>query len=113
MKILKQILAYITWIMVSLLLGIGYMRIVLGPNNTSNEGISYLLYMLYNWGLLYVGLIIGFVIAFLFILLDVVYLKKKLKKTVKSIITRLVVLLVITVIVGGIHYILEKVIDII
>lgn len=113
MKTLKQILIYIIWTITAIVLGICYMRIVLGPNNASDEGIWYLLYMFYNWGLLHIGLIIGFIIAFLFILLDVFYLKKKLKKNIKSIITRLVVLLVITAIVGVIHYILEKVIDVI
>ena len=113
MKTLKQILTYIMWIAVSLLLGISYMRIVLGPNEVSSKGLSYLLHVFFDFGLFYVGLIIGSIIALLFILLDVFYLKKKLTNTIKSTITRFLLLLVIAVIIGITHYMLEKVIDVI
>lgn len=89
------------------------MRIVLGANNIPKEGLGYLAHMFYNWSLFHIGLVIGLVITLLFILLDVFYLKKKLKNNGKSTAVRFGWLLIITITVGVIHYVLEKVIDII
>ncbi|MEW7280356.1 hypothetical protein ABW636_17330 [Aquimarina sp. 2201CG1-2-11] len=114
MKTLKQILTYLIWTAIALLLGIGYMRILLGANDAPKEGLWYLFHIFYNYGLIHLGLRIGGIIAILFIILDTFYLKKKLiNNKIKSTLTRLLSLLVITILVGGIHYILEKVIDII
>ncbi len=112
MKTLKQILAYLIWIVVSLLLGIGYMRILLGPRGNF-KGFWRLLDLFYDIGLICIGGIAGLVISFLFILVDLFYLKKKLKTSVRATLTRFLILIGITVVVAGIHYILEKVIDII
>lgn len=113
MKLLKQLLTYLIWTSLSLLLGIGYMRIVLGSNNTSKDGLGYLFHLFYSWGLFHVGLVVGLVIAFLFILVDFFYLKKRFKKKDKLIIVRFGSLLTLTIVVAAIHYILEKVIDVI
>lgn len=113
MKNLKQFLGYLIWTTLSLLLGIIYMRIVLGANHISKEGFGYLAHLFYNWGLFYVGLIVGVVVAFLFILLDVFFLKKKLTSNIQYTITRFLFLVFITMLVGLTHYMLEKVIDVI
>ncbi len=113
MKILKQILVYLTWTVIALLVGICYARIILGSNEIAAEGWGYLAHLFYVHGLLYIGLIVGAIIALLFILLDVFYLKKKLKNNIKSTSIRFLFLLVITIVVGVIHYILEKVVDVI
>ena len=114
MNILKQILAYLVWIVVSLLLGIGYMWILLGTvGETSSTGFLHLLNLMSNLVLVYVGLIGGSVIALLFILIDIFYLKKKLKSNMKSTIIRFFILLVIAIVVGVTHYILEKIVDVI
>ncbi|WP_299242923.1 hypothetical protein [uncultured Aquimarina sp.] len=113
MKFLKQILTYLIWTTITILLGIGYMRIVLGPNKASTEGLWYLLHIFFDLGLFHVGLVIGVVIAFLFILLDIFYLKKKLKSNIKSSVIRFGFLLVITAFVSIVHYVLEKVVDVI
>ncbi|MBT32230.1 MAG: hypothetical protein CMO01_21420 [Thalassobius sp.] len=113
MSTLKQLLAYIIWIALALLLGIIHMWIVLGTNNASKEGLGYLYHMFYNWGLLYLGTIVGLIIAILFILFDVFHLKKKLKQCEKARAIRFTVLIVIAVVVSVIHYLLEKVIDVI
>ena len=89
------------------------MRIVLGANNISKEGVGYLFHMFYSWGLMHVGLVIGVIIALLFLLLDIFYIKKKFKKNDKLIIVQFGALFIITIIVAVIHYILEKVIDVI
>lgn len=116
MKILKQIIIYCIWTLVALLIGIGYMRciqVVLGVNEIPIKGAWNLLHAFFYWGAVYVGLIIGVVIALLFIFLDVFYLKKKLKKNLEATIIRFLFLTLITMFVGGIHYVLEKVIDVI
>jgi len=115
MKILKQILVYLIWTVIALLIGIGYMRIILGagPKEETYGYFTFLVELLYNYGLIHVGLIIGSIIALLFILLDIFYLKKKLESNLKSTSIRFITLLVITIVVGVIHYILEKVIDVI
>lgn len=111
MSLLKKFLSYLIWTVLALLIGITYMRFVLGTNTVSKEGMGYVFHMFYNWGLLHVGAIIGLSIAFLFILFDIFYLKKKLKKHKTAI--RFMVILVITLIVAIIHYVLEKIINII
>ena len=113
MRILKHILAYLFWTLLSLFIGIGYMRLVLGTNTVSKEGLGYLLHLFYDIGMIQVGLWVGSAIALCFVLLDVFYLRKKLKNKTKRTVIRLAVLLIITVLVVLIHYILEKVIDII
>ncbi|WP_215224678.1 hypothetical protein [Echinicola shivajiensis] len=113
MKTLKQLLSYTIWIALALLLGMVYMRFVLGPNKIPKEGMGYLFHMFYSWGIVHVGLAIGATIALLFILLDVLYIKKQLKQYKKAIFLRVMILLLITIMVGVSHYILEKVIDVI
>lgn len=113
MKHLKQLLIYLIWIVLAVILGIIYMRLVLGTNNVPKEGVGYLFYMFYSWGLVYVGLIVGLVIAVLFILFDVFYLKKKLKQYKHKWAIRFVILLAISIVVAFVHYVLEKIIDVI
>ncbi|WP_131248818.1 hypothetical protein [Aquimarina atlantica] len=110
---MKQLVTYIVWMILSLALGIVYMRILLGPNKVPSEGLWYLFHIFYNLGLLHIGARIGGVIALLFIISDVFYLKKKLKNNIQATLTRFMLLLGIAMIVGGVHYILEKVVDVI
>ncbi|SIS42467.1 hypothetical protein SAMN05421766_101848 [Zobellia uliginosa] len=113
MRILKYILAYLFWTLLSLFIGIGYMRLVLGANTVSEEGLGYLLHLFYDIGMIQVGLWVGSAIALCFVLLDIFYLRKKLKNNPKRTVIRLAVLLMITVLVSIVHYLLEKVIDVI
>jgi len=75
--------------------------------------LGYLLHLFYDIGMIQVGLWVGSAIAICFVLLDVFYLRKKLKNNPKKTIIRLAALLIITVLVALVHYILEKVIDVI
>ncbi|MFY0713751.1 hypothetical protein J1D01_08760 [Seonamhaeicola sp. NFXS20] len=113
MRILKHILAYLFWTLLSLFIGIGYMRLVLGANTASEEGLGYLLHLFYDIGMIQVGLWVGSAIAICFVLLDIFYLRKKLKNNPKKTVIRLAVLLMITILVAIVHYLLEKVIDVI
>ncbi|WP_186754061.1 hypothetical protein [Echinicola salinicaeni] len=113
MRFLKLILTYFIWTMLCLLLGMGYMRLVLGPNDVAENGMWYLLHLFFEIGLLHVGFWIGLIIASCFILLDVFYLRKKLKNKPNKKTIQMAVLLVITVVIAIAHYILEKVIDVI
>jgi hypothetical protein len=111
MKVFKRTLVYLYWIVLSLLSGIGYMRIVLGAKPKSSTGIFKMFDWTYDVALFQVGLIIGGIIALLYILFDVFYLKKKLENNLKSTISRFLILLIIATVVGTTHYILEKIID--
>lgn len=113
MRIVKLIFNYLFWTILSLLLGIAYMRLLLGANTVSEEGLGYLLHLFFTIGMFQVGLYVGGAIALCFILLDVFYFRKKLKNNPKKQIIRLAILLAITVFVALVHYILEKVVDVI
>ncbi|MEO9894682.1 hypothetical protein [Aurantibacter sp.] len=113
MKILKQILVYLIWIVVAILLGICHMYFVLGPKETGNGFLQVIGTIIYNYALVHVGLYIGAIIALVFILLDVFYLKKKLSQHKIATITRFAILVLIAVVIGVTHYVLEKVIDVI
>jgi hypothetical protein len=105
MNTLKQILNYLIWVLLSLLLGVSYMRIILGPKKEESTGFWHLLNIFYDVALRHIGLRIGGAIALLFILVDIFYLKKKLKNNIKSIGIRFIVLLGITAMVAIILYI--------
>ncbi|PHR72857.1 MAG: hypothetical protein COA67_03915 [Lutibacter sp.] len=114
MTILKQFLAYLFWIGVSFIAAFGYIRIILGPEPGTKSGFLAFLYLLIrNAIIVELVPIIGSIIAVLYILTDVFYLKKKLKNNLKGIIIRFISIIVITLAVGVIHYLLEKVIDVI
>jgi RsiW-degrading membrane proteinase PrsW (M82 family) len=110
---LKHIFTYLFWTILSLTIGFGYMRLLLGPNDISEEGISYLLHLFFVIGMIKVGLWVGGAIAICFVSLDIFYLRKKLKNNPKRTVIRLAALLIITVLVAIVHYLLEKVIDVI
>lgn len=89
------------------------MRILLGPIDMSSKGFAFLRSLFFAHGIFYVGLIVGSIIAIVFILLDIFYLKKKLENHSKRIYIRFGILLVVAFLVFVMHFILEKVIDVI
>lgn len=113
MSILKQIRTYLIWVCVSFLCALVYTRIILGPKPKPATGIAHLLEVLYDFAQLYLVGRIGAIIALLFIIIDVLYLKNKLKSNSKNIGIRFLVMIVISIVLGAIHYVCEKVIDII
>lgn len=100
MNRLKQLLHYLIWIAVALILGIAYMRIVLGPNDEPSEGLMHLVDIAYDLALVHVGLRIGCVIAVLFVLIDLFYLKKKISNNFQGVLVRLVTIVLITTVVA-------------
>lgn len=110
---IKQIFIYVTWIVIALFLGVIYVLLLLGLPQNEFTGVLHLIDIFLNLGAFYLSLIIGSIIAVLFLLLDVFYLKKKLNNDFKSMASRIAILLGITIIVGIVHYVLEKQIDII
>ena len=109
----KRILNYLGWFILAILLGFLHMRLVLGaPPESDDEKFSFAS-MIYEWALVQVGAIVGLIIALIFIPLDVFYLNNKLQGNSKATLSRFVIITLIAVIVGGTHYILEKVIDVI
>ncbi len=115
MHILKHILTYLFWAVIALLLGIVYMRLLMGdlPADESFVGFGVLLRMFLTHGILFIGTGIGGVIALLFIGIDMLYLKRKLKHKPNKTTERIAVFLAITCFVMLIHYVMEVVIDII
>ena len=98
----------------SLLIGIVYMRLLLGsPSKINYKGFDYLVGIYYYHGLVFVGTIVGIFIAFFFFMVDYFFLRKKLSNDFNATLIRTLVLLLITIVIGIIHYFLEKVIDII
>ena len=112
---LKTFKKYVFWTFLSFLLGIGYMLLLIGdlPNDENWGGLGFLLKVFYLHGIAWVGLAIGAAIAFVFILIDAFLLTKKLTNTVHKSSIRFAVLLAIAVVIAMVHYLLEKVIDVI
>lgn len=113
LSIFKQFMVYAIWTLVSMIAAFGYMKIVLGPTPEMSRGWLILFDIINKVVLFKVVPIVGSIIALLFILLDVFYLKKKFQYHAWIFGIRLLVLVLITTIVGVVHYLLEKVIDII
>jgi hypothetical protein len=89
------------------------MRLILGPNDITQEGLGYIAHIFYDLGLLYVGLTIGSIVAVLFIIVDYYILRQWLKNNLKSFSVRFMVIVFVTMFCGGIHYLLEKELDVI
>lgn len=114
MKVIKPIFVYLGWILISLILGIAYMRLLLGENNFAKDSVTdHFFTVFYHWGIFYVGITIGIITAFLFIMTDVLIVKRKLTNKSKLTFIRIGVLLTIITMVTLLHYFLEKVIDVI
>jgi hypothetical protein len=113
MSILKRFLFYFTWSFVSFLAAFLYMRFILGPKPESTSTFMVMFSLFYDYAFLHIGLIIGSIVFLSFFLLDIFYLSKQLKNNVMSVVLRLFIILISTVFVGLIHYMLEKVIDVI
>ena len=113
MKVLKLVSSYFIWVIISLISALGYMRIILGPKPEPSTGIMKMFDWVYGFVMMRVGFIIGMIILFIFILIDNFYFKKSFKNNKKLFSIRFLTIIVITVIVGTIHYWLEKVIDVI
>lgn len=113
MRIFKTLITYLFWIVLSLITGVVYVRCIINPNTVSEEGLWYLLHLFFEIGMLQVGFWVGLTIAICFILVDVFYLKRSLRYKLKLNKYRFIALVIITVFVIIVHYILEKVIDLI
>uniref|UniRef100_UPI00404B3366 hypothetical protein n=1 Tax=Gelidibacter sp. TaxID=2018083 RepID=UPI00404B3366 len=109
----KRLLGYIIWVVAAFLLAFIYVRIILGAKPVSSSFLMQMFGWFYEFAFLRLGLIIGSIVSLLFILIDVFYLKRKLAFVVNSTLIRLFALAFITLIIGIIHYVLEKVIDVI
>jgi len=114
MRILKQILIYLFWIGISFVSTFGYLWMYFGPEPDASQGfLDFVGLMIYRTIIVELVPILGTIIAVSFILTDIFYLKKKLKNNIKGILIRFLMIILLTLFVGLIHYILEKVIDII
>ncbi len=112
-KFILTVLSYLPWTIVSLLSGVVYIRLLLGPNPVPQKGFWGLLHMFFKLGMLRTGLVLGAVLALAFILADVFFLKQKLGHGLQATALRLLCLFGIGIFIAITHYILEKVIDVI
>lgn len=113
MNILKRILTYLIWTIIAFLFAFGYVLIILGSKPEFTGILQVIFDAFYIYAFIYIVPIIGSLIALSFILIDIFYLKKRLKSKKYPIIIRLFIITGITILIGIIHYILEKVIDVI
>lgn len=109
----KMVLVYALWTMAALLLGIGYMYLVLGPMPEATNLWDFFFGKLYVFGLFRIGLIIGGIVATLFIVLDVFLINKKKIFGTNKLWVRVLALWMIMAVVVTVHYLLEKTIDLI
>jgi hypothetical protein len=112
-KTRKPILEYALWTMAALLLGIGYMYLILGPTPEETGILSFAFSKIRLFGLLLMGVAIGSILTTLFILLDVYYLKRKWKSSRHIFLIRTTAMLLILLILGALHYLLEKPLNVI
>ncbi len=108
-----MVLGYALWTMAALLLGIGYMYLVLGPLPEATNLWNFFFGKLYVFGLLRMGLIIGSIVTILFIMLDVFLIDKKKISGTNKVWARMLALCIVLAVVATVHYLLEKTIDII
>ncbi len=113
MRALKLLRNYIPWFVFALIIGIGYMFLLLKPHQTIDSDFGFIQEVFLGYGTVGIGALIGVFIALLFILIDRKIIKtQQLSRT--SIITKRVLLIVLVVtIVIALHYILEKWLDLI
>ncbi|MCB0457966.1 MAG: hypothetical protein KDC91_09500, partial [Flavobacteriaceae bacterium] len=92
-----------------------YVSLLIGdlPTNETYVQSCSLVTVFYYYGILRLGSLIGVIMAFFFIIIDIFFLKKKLKNHPHPTLVRLGALIVVFVLVVLVHYIFEKVIDII
>ena len=113
MSVFKRILVYFIWPLIAFLSAFVYVRIILGAKPVSSSFLMQMFGWFYEFAFIRLGLIIGSIVSLLFITIDIFYLKRKLTIGIKSTIIKLFVLTFIILIVEIIHYVLEKVIDVI
>lgn len=113
MKILKRILSYVPWILISILAAFGYLMVLIGPVSQSENEMLLALQNMFLLMFIQLCLVAGGVIAFIFILIDVFYLNKKISTHRHKTPIKFGIILLIATVVGTVHLILEKVIDVI
>lgn len=117
-KFLTLALSYLPWIFLSLASGLTYLRLLAGPNPVPKKGLWYIMHMFIKISYLRLGVCMGGVIALIFIVTDIYFIKPKIGtslniSTWQATALRILCLLAITIIVAVVHYVLEKVIDVI
>ena len=112
-KYAYKILSYFVWTVLAFLFVFGHMQIVLGINRESPSWLGSPFDQIYEFAFLGVVAIIASIIMLLYVMLDVFYLNKKLKNSAFPSINRLWIFITICMLVVVIHYVLEKVMDVI
>lgn len=109
----KILLGYAFWLIGALALGICYMYLVLGAAPEPDSFIGIVGSQIYFFVLTRIGVIIGGIVFLLFLALDITLFTSKIKSFQQLMAVRIFALLVLTTIVGLIHYLMEKTLDLI
>ena len=113
MNVFKQIFRCSLIVLISILFGLLYVKILLESNSISKEGLGFLLHVFFTWGRISLGLIIGLVISIVYILCDVLISRYKQRDKEGLFIIRVGLFSLVAFFVIAVHYFLEKVINII
>ncbi|WP_442846135.1 hypothetical protein [Leeuwenhoekiella sp. H156] len=110
---IRIVFEYALWLVIAFLLALSYIYLLLGPIPKTTGLWDFVFYKLYFFGLLRLGLIIGCLVSGIFIMTDVYFLGSKELSSRRKIVLRILLLLVILTLVAGLHYLLEKVFNLI
>jgi hypothetical protein len=110
MKILILITNYFAWMLISIVLGVVFMRIEIGKPIEAT-GFLILFEWLENYIIFYIGGFIGLLSFIPFVLIDLFYIKKKIETKRNQNIMRILIVVVLNVISRVIHHLLEYTLD--
>ena len=110
---IRIVFEYALWLVIAFLLALSYIYLLLGPVPKITGVWDFVFYKLYFFGLLRLGLIIGCLVSGIFIMTNVYFLGSKELSSRRKIVLRMLLLLVILMLVAGLHYLLEKVFNLI
>jgi hypothetical protein len=110
MKILTRIIEYLIWFLLSVFLGMGWMRIELGKPIEATSLFA-IFNCLHAFIIIWIGGFIGLISFILFVLIDLFYIKRKIKTERNQNFVRIFTILISSAIVTLIHYIIEFKLD--
>lgn len=112
MKHLRLIFNYTSWIVLALSIALVYMYLVLKPNQSIDNDFGFVQEVYLTYGVVLIGVPLGSLIAFFFVLIDSRKIKDKEHTVITRLIKRIFLMMVIALIVFLLHYVAEKVIDV-
>lgn len=110
MKFIKIIIKYLIWFVLSILSGMGWMRIELGKPIEST-GLFSIFSWLHEYIIIWIGGFNGLISFIPFILIDICFVKRMIESKLHQNTIRILTVVILSAIVTSIHYILEFILD--